>query len=314
LIVHNFKLIKEASDSTHVEQFSNKTIDYPAHKPAKKSKPANRKFTVNSFIDTVIKSKNRFKIVLEDSVGNKKEYNSIEELPADAQKEFLKENSKLNELQNFDFKFKFPDSNKFVYNFTNKFHSNPEWKKQAEEMRKQAEDMRKQSNSPELKKLMEDMRKQSNSPELKKLMEDMRKQSNSPELKKLMEDMRKQSNSPELKKLMEDIKVQGEEIQKQFNSPEWKKQMEDIKIQSEKTSKQFNSPEWKKQMENLRLQSAQIGKQSEAMRKYYQSPEWKKQQKKIQKEIEKSQKEWKNSKDFQPQSVIPEKPSQPEQL
>jgi len=252
---HHFKVIKEALDSSKVKLTADNmllvhkvsrnssinemiadtiNIEHQSrNKPSQKLSFQGKEIFYNLSADTSIKSKNKFKIVLEDSLGNKKEYNSIDELPQDAQKEFLKENSKLNEFQNFDFKFKFPDSNKFVYNFINKFHPNLESKKQAAEMRKQAEDMRKQSNSPELKKLMEDMRKQSNSPELKKLMEDMRKQ----------------SNSPELKKLMEDIKVQGEEIRKQFNSPEWKKQMAEISKQGKALRKQFNSPEWKKQIE-----------------------------------------------------------------
>ncbi len=235
LTVHNFKVIKEASDSTHVEQFSNKTIDYPVHKSAKKSKPANRKFTVNSFTDTVIKSKNRFKIVLEDSTGSKKEYNSIEELPADAQKEFLKQNRNLNglmELKDFpkmNMNFHFADSNQFAS--IKKLSASPQWKKQAEEMRKLGEHMRLQFNSPEWKKQMENMRKQG---------EELSKQFNSPEWKKQQEEITKSAN---------------EATSKYFNSPEWKKQMDDIKKQGEKINKQFNSRKWKKQMELIRKNS-----------------------------------------------------------
>lgn len=213
LTVHNFKVIKEALDSTHVEQFSNKTIDYPAHKPAKKFKPANRKFTVNSFIDTVIKSKNRFKIVLEDSTGNKKEYNSIEELPADAQKEFLKQNQKIGSLMNYNFN-SVPMTNFKMLDRLNDtvFLSSPQRKKQAEEMRKQGLEMRKQFNSLQWKKQMADIRKQT-------------------------ETLRKRFNSPEWKKQQEDIRKQAEEIRKQFNSPEWKKQQANISKQVEESIK-----------------------------------------------------------------------------
>jgi len=230
--VHNFKVIKEASDSTHVEQFSNKTIDYPAHKSAKKSKPANRKFTVNSFTDTVIKSKNRFKIVLEDSIGNKKEYNSVEELPADAQKEFLKQNQKIGSLMNYNFN-SVPMTNFKMLDRLNDtvFFSSPQWKKQAEEMRKQGLEMRKQFNSPEWKKQIEKMSAQG-------------------------EEMQKYFNSPEWKKQQEEInKAANEATSKYFNSPEWKKQMDDIKKQGGKINKQFNSRKWKKQMELIRKNS-----------------------------------------------------------
>lgn len=247
--------------------------------------------------DTIIQSKNKFKIVLEDSVGNKKEYNSIEELPAEARKEFLKENLKLNEFQKLDFDFKFLDSNKLVFN--NKFYSSPEWKKQAEEMRKQAEDMRKQFNSPEFKLKMEKLRKESRA-----IGEQTRKQFDNPEFKLKM------------KSLQDESRAIGEQAKKQFDSPEFKLLMEKLQEESkaigEQAQKQFNSPEWKKQMKTLRLQSAQMSKQGEAMRKYYQSPEWKKQQKKMQNEIEKSQKEWKKSYDVQPKPAMPEKSIAPQ--
>lgn len=295
----NFKVIKEALDTNKVEQFTNNVEQFadnykPVHQSHKKIGLNNKKFIVNNFKDTVIKSKNKFKIVLEDSVGNKKEYNSIEELPANEQKEFLKENGKLNQFQHFNFAFKFPDSNKTAFN--NQFYSSPERKKLTEAMRKQGEVLRKQFNSAQWKKQQEEIRKQG-------------------------EEIRKQFNSPEWKKQMADIKIQGEEIQKQFNSDEWKKQQEDIRKQGEEIQKQFNSPEWKKQMEDLRLQSKQMNKQGEEMHKYYQSPEWKKQQKKLQekvkkalqKEMEKDQKEQKKSFDEQPKPVTPEKPTVPKE-
>ncbi len=279
LTVHNFKVIKEALDSIHVEQFSNKTIDYPAHKPAKKFKPANRKFTVNSFIDTVIKSKNKFKIVLEDSTGNKKEYNSIEELPADAQKEFLKQNQKIGSLMNYNFN-SVPMTNFKMLDRLNDtvFFSSPQWKKQAEEMRKQGLEMRKQFNSPEWKKQMTEIRKQG-------------------------EKMRLQLNSPEWKKQIEKMRAQGEEMQKYFNSPEWKKQQEEInKAANEATSKYFNSPEWKKQMDDIKKQGEKINKQ-------FNSRKWKKQMELIRKNSTKY-----NIPTPPVPPETPEKPDQPEKL
>ncbi len=301
LAVHrltNFSMVKTASNSSKVKLPADKML--PVHKshnssinemiadtiniehqsrnkPSQKLSFQGKEIFYNLSADTSIKSKNKFKIVLEDSLGNKKEYNSINELPQDAQKEFLKENSKLNELQNFDFKFKFPDSNKFVYNFNNKFHSNPEWKKQTEEMRKQGEILRKQ------------MQKQFNSPEWKKQMANIKIQG---------EEMRKQFNSPEFKKQMVDIKIQGEEIRKQFNSPEWKKQMEEIsKSVNEATTKYFNSPEWKKQQEDIR-------KQGEKLRKQFNSQKWKKQVEQIRKNSTKN--------NIPTPPIQPKQPEQPE--
>jgi bla regulator protein BlaR1 len=252
----HFKPVKEASDPVKIGLIADKINLHPNQKSGKKLTFSRKKIVLNPSADTVIKSKNRFKIVLEDSTGNKKEYNSVEELPADAQKDFLKENNRLNGFKDVSFSFKFPDSITQIYH--SKFYDKADLKRQAEEMRK----------------LM-------NSPKVKKQMEDMRKQFNSPAYKKQMEEMRQKMNSPEFKQQLADIAKQGEEIKKQMNSPEWKKQLEDIKVQGEEIRKQFNSPEWKKQ------------------------------QKKMQKEIEKSQKEWRKSMDFQPKPLLPEKPNPP---
>ncbi|MEX8546470.1 MAG: M56 family metallopeptidase [Mucilaginibacter sp.] len=242
VIATHFKGIKEALDTTKSNSIiGTATITENAKAIQHKTKPVQEKSALqaknnvnkNSDIvgtatvfnvkaDTSIKTKNKFKIVLEDSVGNRKEYNSIEELPAEARKEFLKENGKLNQFQFPDFKFfsKFPDSNKLTFN--NKLYSSPQWKKQAEAMRKQGEAMRKQGEA---------IRKQFNSPEWKKQQEEIRKQG---------EEIQKQFNSPEWKKQQEEIRKQGEEIRKQ----------------AEEIRKQFNSSEWKKQMEDLRKQDA----------------------------------------------------------
>ena len=257
-IATHFKGIKEASDTTKSNSIvGTATITENAKTIQPKTKTVQEKLAFqaknntnknsdivgtatifNMKADTSIKSKNKFKIVLEDSTGNRKEYNSIEELPADARKEFLKENGKSTYVENWDNFQLLNDTNKLAFNnFNNKLLNNPQWKKQAEAMRKQGEVMRKQGEA---------IRKQFNSPEWKKQQEEIRKQG---------EELQKQFNSPEWKKQMEDIRKQGEEIQKQFNSPEWKKQMEDIRKQSEKLNKEFNSKKWRFQMKKLRQNS-----------------------------------------------------------
>ena len=189
--------------------------------------------------DTSIKTKNKFKIVLEDSTGNRKEYNSLNDLPAESRKEFLKENGNIHQIQSWE-NFQFMnDTNKLVLNgkllsLNGKLLNNPALKEHLENLRKHQEEVLKEYN---------------NRPDWKKHLEEVRKQG---------EEIRKQFNNPEWKKQMEDIKVQGEEIRKQFNSPEWKKQMEDLQSQSKQMRKQgeemrkyYQSPEWQKQQEKI---------------------------------------------------------------
>ena len=91
-------MIKEVQDTSHMRAISDKIVYTPKNKLNKKMIFTGKRIIFDSSADTTIKSKNKFKIILEDSVGNKREYNSIEELPTDEQKEFLKENGKLNKL------------------------------------------------------------------------------------------------------------------------------------------------------------------------------------------------------------------------
>lgn len=223
LAVHrltNFSMVKTASNSSKVKLTADKmllvhksrnsstnemiadtiNIEHQSkNKPSQKLSFQGKEIFYNLSADTSIKSKNKFKIVLEDSVGNKKEYNSIEELPQDAQKEFLKQNGKRNQLQGFNsFDVKMDTSG--IASIKKQFNS-PEWKKQMADIRKQGQEIRKQFSSPEWKKQMADIRKQG-------------------------EEIKKQFNSPQWKKQMLNIQIQSAQIKKHFNSPEWKKQME----------------------------------------------------------------------------------------
>ena len=150
--------------------------------------------------DTIIQSKNKFKIVLEDSLGNKKEYSSIDELPAEARKNFLNQNGNLDQLRNLnsdDFKI---DTSEIAS--IKKHFNSPEWKKEIADIRKQSIEIQKYFNGPEWKKQMADIKKQS-------------------------AEIRKQFTGTAWKKQMADIRKQSQNIQKQFNSAEWKKQMEE---------------------------------------------------------------------------------------
>ncbi|MVN20365.1 M56 family metallopeptidase [Mucilaginibacter arboris] len=225
LVDQHFKVIKEASDSIKAEQFISKTVYYPVSKSPRKNKLTEKQHPVNFFADTAIRSKNKFKIVLEDSLGNKKEYNSVAELPADAQKEFLKENGKFdNKFTNVTFTYKHPDSTKYSYH--SKFYDLQDLKRQADEIKKM-EEMR--ENSPEFKKQMEELRTKR-----KDLLEKAWLQLNSQKFKKQTEELRVKR-----KDLLEEMNKQFAEITKYYNSPEWKKYEKEM-------LKYYQSPEWKK--------------------------------------------------------------------
>lgn len=223
------------SEHDSAKFFTNKITYKPNKKSREKYTFSGENINLNLRGDTTIKSKNKFKIVLEDSVGNRKEYNSIDELPAEAQKEFLKENKqatyfkKWNNFQLIDDDGSFQlinDSSKHAF------------------------------NNPDRKKQIEDIHKQYNSPEWKAKIEKMRKQA---------DDMRRQYDSPEFKKHSEELRKQGEEVRRQFDNPEWKAQMkklqEESKALSERARKQFDTPEFKKQMEKLQKQEKVVEKQ-----------------------------------------------------
>ena len=244
-------------------------------------KPVHNRFTLlndsNKFkaVADTLKHK-KIKIIVEDEQGNKKEYNSVDQLPASDKKEFLDQNYS-------------PDT---AFASINKYYASPEWKKQMA-------DMNKQFNSPEWRKQLQEMAQQSaklstqlNNPEWKKQAADM---------KKMGEDMNRQFNSPEWKKQMEDM---NRDMKKQFDNPEWKEQMRKM---GEDIKKQFNSPEWKKK------QAAEMKKMGEDMRKQFNSPAWKKQMEDMKKQFKMDKKTFKfKYSDSLDMPKVPELPAVPE--
>jgi bla regulator protein BlaR1 len=192
----------------------------PNVQPIATPAPVSNKISVKVYDDTtgiaflhdtsITHQKTKFKIVIEDNSGNKKEYNSVEELPDSERNEFLKENPSFGR---FDFRLK--DSLKFAE--FKKFKMDPQFQKQVFAMKIDAEKMRRQfENDPKWKA------------DVLKMELDAEK-------------MRKQINSPEWKKQMQDMKLQDQKMKEQFNSPEWKKQMEDMKLQAEKMSEDYKT-------------------------------------------------------------------------
>ncbi|WP_285058379.1 M56 family metallopeptidase [Pedobacter ginsengisoli] len=182
------------------------------------------------------KKKKKFKIVTVDAKGEKKEYNSVKEMPDSLRQEVMNDtflnsddfhfdfridssiNASMAYLKSDDFKRHMKDAQIMAMTMSKKFQS-PEWKKQQMEIRKQAMEMRKKFNSPEFKKQMKDVQLQSAT-------------------------MMKKFNSPEWKKQQNDIKKQAEEIRKKFDSPEFRKQIEEMK-------KLQDSPEYKELKEKF---------------------------------------------------------------
>jgi len=185
-------------------------------------------------------TKKKIKIIVEDENGNKKEYNSIKDMPESVREDFYKENGG----NDFNFGFKFNNDSTFSRKIAMRFNS-ADFKKQMEAMQDMGLAMNKKLNTAEFKKHLDNMKRQA-------------------------EAMAKKANSPEWKKMQEDMKLKGEKMEEYYNSPEWKKQVEDMQKQGEDMAKYYNGPEWKKQAEEFAKQGAE-------MAKYYDSPEWKKQ-------------------------------------
>jgi len=182
------------------------------------------------------KKKKKFKIVTVDAKGEKKEYNSVKEMPDSLRQEVMNDtflnsddfhfdfridssiNASMAYLKSDDFKKHMKDAQMMAMTMSKKFQS-PEWKKQQMEIRNQAMEMRKKFNSPEFKKQMRDVQLQSAT-------------------------MMKKFNSPEWKKQQNDIKKQAEEMRKKFDSPEFRKQIEEMK-------KLQDSPEYKELKEKF---------------------------------------------------------------
>ncbi|MGI4803426.1 MAG: M56 family metallopeptidase [Janthinobacterium lividum] len=147
---------------------ANKLKIQPNNKSSKKYTINGINLEFNPLKDTVIQSKNKFKIVLEDSTGNKKEYNSINELPEADQKEFLKQYWNADQAKNSQLnQFKI-DTNQFVS--VKKYFNSPQYKKQVKELFKQ---MNSSEYKVELSKQLEKMKALSevfDSPEYKNQM------------------------------------------------------------------------------------------------------------------------------------------------
>lgn len=254
---------------------------------------------VSDFSDTTIKGK-KYKIVIEDENGNKKEYNSLKELPEKDRNEFV------GKAANLEFAL---DSNSST-KYDNYFQSDV-LKKEIETAQKLGMEMSKKMNTPEFKKAQKEMIAKSlamvkpfNTPAFRKQQAEMvassmemAKKAYGPELQKLVADITQNAtnpdyfNSDEFKKKTEklsayyesdDFKAGIEKAAKYYDSPEFKKQVAEM-------AKQFDSPAFKKQMEKAGKQfdSPEFKKQMKEMAKQFDSPAFKKQMEEMGKTFDK---------------------------
>ncbi len=202
-------------------------------------------------------TKKKYKIIVEDENGVKKEYNSVADMPAEDRENFT--GSGEIHMLNDSIRVKMA-----------KFYSSEKWKKQSELMAKQGIEMAKHFNSPEWKKQQKALVEKSLA--MAKMATDKNWQKQSERMAKQSKKMAEQFNSPEWEKQMKEMAKAGEDMGKYYDSPEGKKYLEDIQKNAEEMGKgmarYYESDEGKKYLEDIQ-------KYAEKMGKYYVSPEFK---------------------------------------
>ena len=249
-------------------------IDAPAapEAPAAPAPKHKKKMSIHYLADTAQQAafndttKKKYKIVVEDEQGNKKEYNSVKDLPAEDRNDFYKDASLVADTARL--------------NAMEKFYQGDRWKKQTAEMQKHAEAMAKQFNSPEWKKQQKAMVDQSLA--MVKKVTDKKWQKQAQEMAMQSKKIAEQFNGPEFAKKMDEMQKSGVDMVKYYQSPEFMKSIEGM-------TKYYSSPEFVKQIEGMTkyYDSPKFKKQIEKMTKYYDSPKFKKQVEEMQKSAEK---------------------------
>jgi len=233
----------------------------------------------SDFIDTTINNK-KYKIVVEDENGNKKEYNSLSELPEKDRKDFV------GQAANLQYRL---DSNSTMK--LDNYFSSDVWQKQAMAAQKLGIEMSKKVNTPEFHKMQKEMVAKSlqmvNSPAFKKQQKvmiekslEMAKKATGPEMQKFIADAVAHAGTPEYFN-SEEFKKRTEDLSKYYDSPEFTAGIE-------KAAKYYDSPEFKKQVEKMGkyYDSPAFKKQIKEMTKVYDSPEFKKQMEEMGKQFD----------------------------
>jgi len=251
-------------------------VNIPA--PAKIKKPRIEVLyddtTLTDLRDTIGKPKKYNKIIIVDENGNRKEYNSVADLPADFKQDI--------KTDGFKFDFRYDNDSAFV-KMDNYFESSA-WKKQMAAVEKHAAELEKRFSSPEWKKKQANMEKQALA--MTKRFEGKDWKKNLADIERQAAALEKHFDSPEWKKKQADIEQQAEELGKKFESDEWKDRQNELTAKAMElgseaadiSTKMMASPEWKQYMDELTktMRGPEWKKQQEGMVKMMASPEWKK--------------------------------------
>lgn len=208
-------------------------------------------------------TKKKYKIIVEDENGVKKEYNSVNDMPAEDREHFT--GSGEIHMLNDSLRVKL-----------GKLYNSDKWKKQSELMAKQGMEMAKHFNTPEFRKQQKIMVEKSLA--MAKMATDKKFQKHAMELGLQAGKMAQQFNGPEFAKKMADMQQNGEDMGKYFESDEFKKSIKGM-------TKYYDSPEFKKQIEGMTkyYDSPKFKKSMEKLGKYYDGPEFKKYMKDVEK-------------------------------
>lgn len=251
--------------------------------------------TFSSLSDTTRKP-GKYKIIIEDENGIRKEYSSAADLPADVKRE-------LDAKEDYNFNFKFRTDS--ALNKMTTYFESPAFKKYQAAVDLQVAEMNKHFNSPAFKKQQANLEKQAEA--LTKRFESKAFKKQQADLEKQAEKMAKQFESPEWKKKQADIEKRAEELGKNFDSPEWEKNKEqlikdatDFGFQAAELSTRItNSPEWQKQQEVLVKNATKLGLEAAKMStRLANNPEWQKQQKKLVEQAMKLAEKFKNNPEY----------------
>ncbi|GAB2986141.1 hypothetical protein GCM10027049_26650 [Mucilaginibacter puniceus] len=276
---------------------------------------------LTQLVDTT-KKKNTIKIVMEDENGNKKEYTTINDMPADARKEFLSQNLNINTDLNLNLKLdtaRFGDvtrnlnfrlNNDVVYNGNvpvfkgndlQNLRFNSDFKVFNEKELKELKEMNaefKKLNAKQLEKMKADLKKL-NAKEQEKLkeMNANLKKLNGKELEAI-----KKKKTKELEKIKK-LKTKELEKIKTLNTKELER-MKSLQKNSADLDKMYSSREWQKNIADITKASTDFAAQftqsgewqkslkeltTESMKfsnDFLNSPEWKKYQEDLMKQVQ----------------------------
>ncbi|SMD08664.1 M56 family metallopeptidase [Pedobacter africanus] len=213
------------------------------------------------------KKRRKFRIVTIDPQGNKKEYDSMKEMPDSLRKEVVKET--FSDMGNFHLNYNFKTGLDTIISKKMFFMKSPEWQ---EGIKAMSEDLAKKFSSDEWKKQQELIRKQT-------------------------AEIHKYFNSEDWKKQQKELTEQSKKARHYFSSPEWKKNQKkmaedakkfqaDSKLFQNAYSAQIKDAQKIANSIHVYLSSPELKKKLEEARALENSAEYKELKKKFEAEVE----------------------------